>query len=64
VRALLAYCGLAFEEGCLRFWETERAVQTPSAQQVRQPIFRTGLDHWQHYEPWLATLRTALGPLA
>jgi tetratricopeptide (TPR) repeat protein len=64
VRALLASCGLAFEPGCLRFWETARAVQTPSAQQVRMPIFRDGLDRWRPYAPFLGELRAALGPLA
>ena len=64
IRRLLAYAGLAFDPACLRFWETARPVQTPSAQQVRRPIFRDGLDHWRHYEPWLGTLRAALGPLA
>ena len=53
VRRLLNYCGLPFEEGCLRFFETERDVRTASSQQVRKPIFREGVDHWRHYEPWL-----------
>jgi tetratricopeptide (TPR) repeat protein len=61
VRRLLAYCGLEFEPGCLRFYENERAVKTASAQQVRQPIFREGIDHWRHFEPWLAPLATSLG---
>jgi len=60
IRLLLAYCGLEFEPGCLRFWENKRAVGTPSAEQVRQPIFRDALDHWRNYEPWLAPLREAL----
>jgi tetratricopeptide (TPR) repeat protein len=60
VRALLDACGLAFEPACLRFWETDRAVQTASSEQVRQPIFREGLDQWRHYERWLGPLRTAL----
>jgi tetratricopeptide (TPR) repeat protein len=60
VRTLLAACGLAFEPACLRFWETERAVQTASSEQVRRPIFREGLDHWRHYEKWLGPLRVAL----
>jgi tetratricopeptide (TPR) repeat protein len=60
IRALLDYCGLDFEPACLRFWETGRAVATPSAEQVRQPIFREGLDHWRHYEPWLGPLKQAL----
>jgi hypothetical protein len=61
---MLDYCGLPFDPACLRFWETARAVQTPSAQQVRQPIFRDALEQWRHYAPWLGPLRDALGPLA
>ena len=63
IRRLLAYCGLAFEEACLRFYENDRAVRTASSQQVRQPIFRDGVDQWRHYEPWLAPLKDALGPV-
>ena len=61
VRRLLAYCGLPFEEGVLRFHENQRAVRTASSEQVRQPIFKEGVDHWRHYEPWLAPLKEALG---
>ena len=61
VRRLLDYCGLPFEESCLRFYENERAVRTASSQQVRQPIFREGVDQWRHFEPWLAPLKDALG---
>ena len=63
VRSLLNYCGLEFEEGCLRFYENERAVRTASAQQVRQPISRAGVDQWRHYEPWLKPLERILGPV-
>lgn len=63
VRALLGYCQLAFEEGCLRFYENKRAVRTPSAEQVRRPIFREGLEQWRHFEPWLDPLKAALGPV-
>ncbi|MDR3508531.1 MAG: sulfotransferase, partial [Caulobacteraceae bacterium] len=63
VRRLLDYCGLAFEPRCLRFYETRRAVRTPSAQQVRQPIFTSALEQWRHYEPWLGPLKAALGPV-
>jgi tetratricopeptide (TPR) repeat protein len=63
VRRLLAYCGLPFEEGCLRFYENDRAVRTASSEQVRRPIFRDGLDQWRAYEPWLEPLKTALGPV-
>jgi tetratricopeptide (TPR) repeat protein len=63
VRALLDYCGLPFEPSCLRFYENSRAVRTASSAQVRQPIFRDGVDHWRHFEPWLGPLKEALGPL-
>lgn len=63
LRRLLEYCGLAFEEGCLRFYENERAVRTASSQQVRQPIFRDSVHQWRHYEPWLAPLKDVLGPI-
>jgi tetratricopeptide (TPR) repeat protein len=61
VRRLLDYCGLPFEAGCLRFYENERAVRTASSQQVRQPIFQEGIDHWRRFEPWLGPLKQALG---
>jgi len=61
VRALLAAIGLPFEEVCLRFHETERAVRTASSEQVRRPIFREGLDQWRNFEPWLGPLADALG---
>ncbi len=63
VRRLLEYCGLPFEETCLRFYENDRAVRTASSEQVRQPIFRDALEHWRHFEPWLGPLREALGPV-
>jgi predicted Zn-dependent protease len=61
VQRLLQYCGLPFEESCLRFYENDRAVRTASAQQVRKPIFREGMDQWRHFEPWLGPLKEALG---
>jgi hypothetical protein len=61
IRRLLDYCGLPFEESCLRFWETSRAVSTPSAEQVRRPIFRDALLQWRNFEPFLGPLKTALG---
>ncbi|MBV8340748.1 MAG: sulfotransferase, partial [Gammaproteobacteria bacterium] len=63
VRRLLAYCQLPFEEQCLRFYETERAVRTASSEQVRQPIFQEGLEHWKNYDRWLGPLKEALGPV-
>jgi predicted Zn-dependent protease len=63
VRALLAYCGLPFEDGCLRFYENDRAVRTASSEQVRQPIFTDATEHWRNYDAWLEPLKTALGPV-
>ncbi len=63
VRRLLTYLEVPFEESCLRFWENKRAVQTPSAEQVRRPINRDGADRWVHYEEWLGPLKAALGPV-
>lgn len=64
VRRLLEHCGLPFEEQCLRFHETRRAVLTVSSEQVRQPLYTEAVDHWRHYEPWLGPLKQALGDLA
>ncbi|HEX4179412.1 MAG TPA: sulfotransferase [Caulobacteraceae bacterium] len=61
VRRMLDYCGLEFEPGCIDFHKTQRAVRTPSSEQVRQPIFRDGLDQWKKYQPWLGSLEAALG---
>jgi tetratricopeptide (TPR) repeat protein len=61
VRRLLDFCGLEFELACVEFHKTKRSVRTPSSEQVRQPIFRDGLDQWKAYEPWLGPLRAALG---
>ncbi len=61
VRRMLDHCGLAFEPACIDFHKTQRSVRTPSSEQVRQPIFRDGLDQWKAYEPWLAPLKAALG---
>ncbi len=61
IRRMLDFCELPFEESCLRYWETERAVATPSAEQVRRPIFREALEQWRNYEPWLGQLKEALG---
>jgi tetratricopeptide (TPR) repeat protein len=63
VRRLLTYCGLPFESQCLRFFENPRAVRTASSEQVRKPIYREGIDHWRHFEPWLDPLKAALGPV-
>jgi tetratricopeptide (TPR) repeat protein len=61
VRRILDYCELEFEENCVEYHRTERSVRTPSSEQVRQPIFTSGLDYWRNFEPWLGTLKTSLG---
>ncbi len=61
VRRLLKFCGLEFEPQCVAFHETKRSVRTASSEQVRQAIYRDGLEQWKHFEPWLAPLRAALG---
>ena len=63
VRLLLDACRLPFDPACLAFHKTERAIRTPSSEQVRQPIYRDALDEWRGYEPWLAPLVTSLGPV-
>ncbi len=61
VRRILAYCGLEYDPACLEFHRSRRAINTPSSEQVRQPLFREGLSHWRHYDPWLDPLRETLG---
>jgi tetratricopeptide (TPR) repeat protein len=61
VRRLLKFCGLEFEPQCVAFHETKRSVRTASSEQVRQAIYRDGLEQWKHFEPWLGPLRAALG---
>lgn len=60
VRGLLDYLGLPFEKNCLEFYKTDRAVHTPSSEQVRQPINRSGVGRWRNFEPWLGELKDAL----
>ena len=62
VRRILDFCELPFDSACLNFHESDRAVRTPSAEQVRQPIYREGLEQWRNYETWLTPLKEALGP--
>jgi tetratricopeptide (TPR) repeat protein len=61
VRALLSACGLSYDPICLSFHQTERAVRTPSSEQVRQPIYRDAADEWRRYDAHLGPLRVALG---
>ena len=63
VRRMLDYLGPPFDPACLRFYETNRAVRTPSSEQVRRPISREGVNAWRAFEPWLGPLKDALGPV-
>ncbi|MBL4674481.1 MAG: sulfotransferase [Arenicella sp.] len=60
VHRILDYCGLPFEQACIDFHKTERAVRTPSSEQVRQPIYQSGMSVWKNYEPYLGPLKEAL----
>jgi len=61
VRRILDHCGLPFEESCVRFHETERAVKTASSEQVRQPIYTGALGKWRRYEKHLGIWQEQLG---
>jgi tetratricopeptide (TPR) repeat protein len=61
VQRVLGHCGLSYEPACLEFHKTRRNVNTPSSEQVRQPISRESMHQWRHYEPWLGPLKEALG---
>ena len=61
VRRVMQFCELEFEQECVEFYKTARSVSTASSEQVRLPIFRTGLSQWRHYETWLGPLEEALG---
>jgi len=57
IRRIIAACGLAWHDACLRPESNPRAVNTPSKWQARQPIYRTSIARWRRYEPWLGPLR-------
>jgi hypothetical protein len=63
IRRMLDYCGLPFEPQVLEFYKTERAVRTPSSEQVRRPIYKEATEEWRAYEHHLAPLKAALGPV-
>ena len=61
-RRMLDHCGLEFESACVEFHRNARSVRTPSSEQVRQPIFQSGIDYWRNYDTWLQPLKDALCP--
>lgn len=62
VRRILEFCGLPFEDACLRFHETERAIKTASSEQVRRPIYSSSVNLWRNYESQLEMLIEILEP--
>jgi tetratricopeptide (TPR) repeat protein len=60
IRRIIAACGLAWNDACLRPELNPRAVKTPSKWQTRQPIYRTSVERWRRYEPWLGPLRALI----
>jgi hypothetical protein len=63
VRRILSFCDLPFESACLEYYKTERSIRTPSSEQVRQPIYKSGVDQWRNFEAYLDPLKNALGPV-
>ncbi len=61
VRRILDYCGLEFEQSCISFYENQRSVRTPSSEQVRRPIYQSGIEQWKNFEGHLGPLKEALG---
>lgn len=60
---VLDYCGLPWNDACLNFHNTKRAVRTASSEQVRQPIYRDALRYWERYGNVLNPLKDVLEPL-
>jgi tetratricopeptide (TPR) repeat protein len=64
LRRALDYLGLDWTDDLLRFYESDRVIRTPSAEQVRRPLNRSGIGRWKPYAEWLGPMRDTLGPLA
>ena len=62
VKRILNYCDLSFEENCIDFYKTKRAVRTASSEQVRQPINKKGVEQWRNFEEFLDPLQKQLAP--
>jgi len=61
-RRLVEFCGLDWDDACLRPEDNQRVVTTASMWQARQPVYRSSVDRWRCYEPWLGELRDLLPP--
>ena len=62
-KKLLKFCDLSFQENCLKFYENKRAVKTASSEQVRQPIYKRGINYWKNFEDSLVDLKVSLQPI-
>jgi tetratricopeptide (TPR) repeat protein len=60
VRAVVAHCGLPWDDACLHFYESKRSVRTASLAQVRRPIYANSVGRWKNYEKELEPLKAAL----
>lgn len=60
VHRMLDFCGLTFEQSCIDFHKTKRNIKTPSSEQVRQPIYKSATEQWQHFEQHLEPLKKIL----
>lgn len=63
-RRLIDFLGLPWDDACLRFYENDRTVTTPSRWQVRQPIYASSVRRWEKYGDKIQPLIDALGDLA
>ena len=63
VRRILEFLGLPFEDACVNYHDTDRAVRTASSEQVRQPIYTSGIGYWRNYEDQLRELQEVLEPI-
>lgn len=61
-RRIIEYCGLEWSDACLDFHRNKRVVKTASMSQVRQPMYKSSVERWRHYEKFLGPLLDALGP--
>ena len=60
---MLEFCGLPWDDACLRFYASDRPVRTPSSEQVRQPIYDRSIGHWQHFASHLDELIETIAPI-
>jgi len=59
-RQMIEFCGLDWDEACLHHEANDRVVKTASMWQARQPLYRTSVERWRRYEPWLGEFRRLL----